>query len=106
MTPVTGIRDSFAVGADRAPRHAAASASPSRAPASARALIALAPSAPSDADLSARPQTAFLAQLIATADKLPQTRARRRADPAEAIAAYAAAKAERRSPGRRLYRLT
>ncbi|MEI9804585.1 MAG: hypothetical protein WDN48_09130 [Pseudolabrys sp.] len=33
----------------------------------------------------------FLAHLIATKDRLPQTRERRRADPAEAIAAYTAA---------------
>ena len=32
----------------------------------------------------------FLTQLIATARKLPQASARRRADPAEAIAAYRA----------------
>jgi hypothetical protein len=32
----------------------------------------------------------FLAQLIATARKLPQASAKRRADPAEAIAAYRA----------------
>ena len=32
----------------------------------------------------------FLAQLIATARQLPQTRERRRADPAEVIAAYRA----------------
>ena len=35
----------------------------------------------------------FLAHLIATKDQLPQTRERRRADPAEAIAAYTAADA-------------
>jgi hypothetical protein len=33
-------------------------------------------------------QAAFLAQLIATKDKLPQTRTKRRAEPSEAIAAY------------------
>jgi hypothetical protein len=32
----------------------------------------------------------FLAQLIATAQRAPQTRARRRADPADACAAYTA----------------
>jgi hypothetical protein len=32
----------------------------------------------------------FLTQLIATAGKLPQASAKRRADPAEAIAAYRA----------------
>ena len=104
MTPVIGIGNAITIDADRTPRQAA-SASPSRRTASARALIALKPTAPSDADLNARPQAGFLAQLIATADKLPQTRARRRADPAEAIAAYGAANAKRRPPGRRLARL-
>ena len=36
---------------------------------------------------------AFLAQLIANKDQLPQTRERRRAAPSEAIAAYRAAEA-------------
>ena len=40
---------------------------------------------------SSRPAAAFLAQLIATAQKAPQTRQRRRAEPAEARGAYAAA---------------
>jgi hypothetical protein len=35
-----------------------------------------------------------VAQLIATALQVPQTRARRRAEPADAIAVYAAASAE------------
>jgi hypothetical protein len=34
--------------------------------------------------------SAFLAQLIATRQQLPQTRARRRAEPTEALRAYAA----------------
>jgi hypothetical protein len=37
-----------------------------------------------------RPRADFIAQLIATATAAPQTRARRRAEPDEAIAAYAA----------------
>jgi hypothetical protein len=37
-----------------------------------------------------RPRASFLAQLIATTARVPQTRARRRADPAQAVAAYAA----------------
>lgn len=37
-----------------------------------------------------RTNAAFLAQLIATRDNMPQTRARRRAEPDEAIAAYRA----------------
>ena len=40
----------------------------------------------------------YLAHLIATKDKLPQTRERRRAEPADAIAAYAAATAEPTAP--------
>jgi hypothetical protein len=36
----------------------------------------------------ARPSPAFLAQLIATAQHAPQTRARGRAEPADAIARY------------------
>jgi hypothetical protein len=38
-----------------------------------------------------RPSAAFLAQLIAARRNLPQARERRRAEPGEAIAAYAAA---------------
>src|SRR5215470_10551969 len=37
----------------------------------------------------ARPSVAFLAHLIATAQHAPQTRARSRAEPADAIATYA-----------------
>jgi hypothetical protein len=40
---------------------------------------------------SLRPSAPFLAQLIATAQQVPQTRARRRAEPADAAACYAAA---------------
>ena len=43
-----------------------------------------------------RPRADFLAQLIATAAQAPQTRMRRRAEPAEAVAVYGAI--ERRSP--------
>ena len=43
---------------------------------------------------------AFLAQLIATALKAPQTRARRRAEPGDASAAYAAATASYADAGR------
>jgi hypothetical protein len=104
MTPVSGIGNAIAVDADRPPRLTASAASSRRA-AGTRAVIALAPIASRDAGLNARPQAGFLAQLIATADKLPQTRERRRADPAEAIAAYGAATAARRPTGRRLARL-
>ena len=57
-----------------------------------RALIAIAAPAAADRALSRtrHPAAPFLAQLIATQMQLPQTRARRRAEPAEAVAAYRA----------------
>ena len=66
-------------------------ATPAAAPES-RALIAVAaPTASDRATARTRhPQAPFLAQLIATQMQLPQTRARRRSEPAEAIAAYRA----------------
>jgi len=42
-----------------------------------------------------RPAATFLAHLIATAQQLPQTRARRRIEPATACAVYTAAMAIR-----------
>lgn len=58
-------------------------------PAEGRALVALAPAAPSEREpaLSYRPAS-FLSQLIANKDQLPQTRERRRVDPSEAVLAY------------------
>lgn len=55
-----------------------------------RALIALTPPATACEPSTDYRQAAFLAHLIATKDQLPQTRERRRAEPAEAIAAYRA----------------
>jgi hypothetical protein len=57
-----------------------------------RALIAIEAPVATDRPLSRarHPAAPFLAQLIATQMQLPQTRARRRAEPAEAIAAYGA----------------
>jgi hypothetical protein len=53
---------------------------------------ALVPVAPSEdrslPDGGGRPRADFLAQLIATVAQAPQTRARRRAEPNDAIAAY------------------
>ena len=59
---------------------------------SGRALIAVAPLADSEPaqPLSRRPGAGFLAHLIATAEQAPQTRERRRADPAVAISRYRA----------------
>jgi hypothetical protein len=56
-----------------------------------RALTVVMPSGDSDHEVARRYRlAAFLAQLIATKDRHPQTRARRRAEPYEAIAAYRA----------------
>jgi hypothetical protein len=49
-----------------------------------------------------RPLAAFLAQLIATAQRAPQTRQRRRAEPSEASAIYAAVSAPAARMGRAL----
>ena len=68
----------------------AAEAQPA-APAS-RALVAVDPPVRTDTLLMirSRPLATFLAQLIATDQQLPQTRERRRAEPGQAVAAYAA----------------
>jgi hypothetical protein len=54
------------------------------------ALVALTPAADSAPvmQVGSRPRADFLAQLIATSVKAPQTRLRRRAEPDVAIAAY------------------
>jgi hypothetical protein len=60
--------------------------------ASGRALVPTAPSPLHEPALASRPPSAgFLAQLIATAQQAPQTRARRRAEPDHASAVYDAA---------------
>jgi hypothetical protein len=59
-----------------------------------QALVVVAPVVRSDAPAPVARRAAsaaFLAQLIATREQLPQTRERRRAEPADAIAVYAAA---------------
>ncbi len=54
-----------------------------------KALIPLAPGRSRAADPPAnRPSADFVAQLIATTSQAPQTRARRRAEPQDAAAAY------------------
>jgi hypothetical protein len=59
-------------------------------PEASRAVIPLRPvvAAPERPAANPRPCAGFLAQLIATAGQLPQTRERRRADPEDAVAAY------------------
>jgi hypothetical protein len=56
-----------------------------------RAMISLAAPPESHRSDFGRPASVFLAQLIASEENLPQARARRRAEPREAIAAYEAA---------------
>jgi hypothetical protein len=75
------------------------------AQASGRALVPTTSSRSGEGDLK-RPQpcAAFLAQLIATAQQAPQTRARRRAEPADARAVYTAATAVDAELGRIVYR--
>ena len=60
--------------------------------AEARALVAIEPAAAGEraVPLSRHPAAPFLAHLIATSIQAPQTRARRRAEPGEALAAYGA----------------
>jgi hypothetical protein len=107
MTPVNAIRGSIVTTpVGRAPRDSAFTAAAPET-ASSRALIALQPIARGDTGPQTRPQAGFLAHLIATDRKLPQTRERRRAEPAEAVAAYAATGAATPSQlGRRLYRVS
>jgi hypothetical protein len=60
-------------------------------PSSHRALVSLEPSPGCEHPRRPVQRTAaFLAHLIATARQIPQARARRRAEPADAIAAYQA----------------
>jgi hypothetical protein len=83
MGPVSGIR---AASVDlRAARDQAAAPS-----LTGRALIPLRPIAQADLAPRNRPEASFLAHLIATDRQVPQTRERRRGEPADAIAAYAA----------------
>jgi hypothetical protein len=58
-----------------------------------RALVAVEPAIPhaNPRALTRHPAAPFLAQVIATHLQAPQTRARRRAEPKEAIAAYRSA---------------
>jgi hypothetical protein len=78
-------------------RRAAADRNETDETAQTRALTAVASATASERSaLSTRhPAAPFLAQLIATQMQAPQTRARRRAEPKEAIAVYSAGVARR-----------
>lgn len=72
----------------------------------ANALVPLAPTGRETADLHVgnRGNVDFIAHLIATSMKAPQTRARRRVTPDEAIAVYRALVRDPLPPGRTLCR--
>ena len=106
MTPVTAIRGSIAAAAAEGAAREVGSRASAEATTPARALIPLQPIARSEPGLQGRPQAGFLAHLIATERQLPQTRERRRAEPADAIAAYAATGVDMAWAGRRVFRLT
>lgn len=75
------------------------------ASASGRALVpTILPSGGDGRGVGQAPSAAFLAQLIATALKAPQTRARRRAEPGDASAVYTSASAACVHLGGTLYR--
>ena len=91
------------------PRRAAPERSaPQNAETATRALIPVAPAAPTERclTLARRPAAPFLAHLIATRMQVPQTRERRRAEPEEAIAAYGAASAGQQTARERVLRRT
>ncbi|HXQ84535.1 MAG TPA: hypothetical protein VN769_10770 [Xanthobacteraceae bacterium] len=70
------------------------------------ALVPLAPTnqAAADGRVARRPHADFIAHLIATSGQAPQTCARRRVAPGEAIAAYGALDQLPPAPGRALSR--
>ena len=76
------------------PAGLSAQASDASAPAAeSRALVAVTPVAAGSEPRANHRLATFLAHLIATKEQLPQTRERRRAEPAEALAVYRAAAA-------------
>ena len=74
---------------ERGNRRPLATAAPAES--ASRALTVVVAPAAHEASPVTRGDAAFLAHLIATKAQAPQTRARRRAEPAEALAAYRAA---------------
>jgi hypothetical protein len=94
MISVSAIDSSTIVAAGNAPRRETSTPREPKVSGS-RALVPLTPVAPSETPVRGRTHAdaGFVAHLIATDQKAPQTRERRRAEPAEAIAAYATANA-------------
>jgi hypothetical protein len=107
MTSVRAINSSGVVASGDAPRRETVTP-PAPHVASSRALIPLTPAEPSETSMRSRTHAdaSFLAHLIATDQKLPQTRERRRAEPRDVIAAYRTANAQPAAPvGQRLFRV-
>ena len=78
---------------------------PADLPQPGRALVLVGSGPGTAADpAGARPSAVFLAQLIATAQRAPQTRRRRRAEPSEVSTIYAAVSAPAAPMGRAIYR--
>ena len=77
-----------ALGAIREGRTAPAQKPDQQPQTSGHGLVPVTPTREGSHRHSARPSPAFLAQLIATAQHVPQTRARGRAEPGDAIAHY------------------
>jgi hypothetical protein len=92
MTPVSGITNRVSTATSS--RRIAEPSADAPATSSNRSLIALQPIHRGEPTppLLRRPRADFLAHLIATAERLPQTREKRRADPDVAIQAYVKAR--------------
>jgi len=82
---IGGSKEGRFGGGGRRPVAAASPAEPTS-----RALTVIAAPAAREQAPQARGNAAFLAQLIATRAQAPQTRAKRRAEPSEVLAAYRA----------------
>jgi hypothetical protein len=79
--------------------------SPADLPHPGRALVLVGSGPEASVDpAGSRPSAAFLAQLIATAQRVPQTRRRRRAEPSEVSTIYAAVSAPVARTGRAISR--
>jgi len=106
MTSIAGISSTSSVAAAGSAPRQTTPVSPAPKASSSRALIALQPVTPGETPVRTHPDARFLAHLIATDQKLPQTRERRRAEPAVAITAYAATNAGPGEPaGLRIFRI-
>jgi hypothetical protein len=99
MTPIDITQGPSTIGTDRrAPRESGVRAP---VPEVGRALMPLPPTPHTEQAPPPYSRANFLAHLIATAQALPQTRERRRAEPNHAAAAYAQTAASEGPPARR-----